>query len=103
MARKLLTLLAVVVLGAHLGAGTADAAKKKCPKLCKDIRTQCLAAANLYYPCKTVERTEKKDCRRGLKAAKHLCKQDFKATLQKCKAASDVTDACSPSGAFIFE
>jgi len=82
-----------------LFAGPA-AAKKNCHKLCKDIHTACIANAKLFYPCKTVDKSQKKTCKQGFKDARKTCSTDFRTTLANCKASSSTT-TCSPSGAFI--
>src|SRR5690349_7481227 len=88
----------MMVLGLHLLAG--DAAAKKCGKLCGDIHKTCIADAHTFYPCKTVDKSEKKACRQGFKAAKKTCRDDYKTTLANCKASASTT-TCSPSGAFV--
>ena len=81
--KKLLVLVAVVVLGAGLAASPA-AAKKKCKRLCRDNIAACKAANCASLP------NHRKQCNR-------TCKRD---AIELCRARPDTT-TCSPAGAFL--
>jgi hypothetical protein len=83
MGRKLLALVAVVVLGAGLAASPAHA-RKKCKKLCRDNIAACKAAE-----CQSLTSGRRK-CNR-------TCKRE---TIALCRSRPDTT-TCSPSGAFL--
>ena len=83
MVRKLLALMAVMLLAAGLFTSPA-LAKKKCRKLCKDTIAACKEAT-----CKPLP-NHRRQCNRA-------CKQ---AAITLCKSRPETT-TCSPSGAFL--
>lgn len=89
MARRFVIGFAAAMLALGVAAAPADAAKKKCRKLCKDSFVACKTA------CKELSGAEKRAC-------KKTCKTDHKALLALCKErATTAPDTCSPSGAFL--
>jgi hypothetical protein len=83
MARKLLALVAVMMLAAGLFTSPA-LAKKKCKKLCKDEIAACKEAV-----CKPLPNHRRK--------CNLTCKR---AAITVCKSRPETT-TCSPSGAFL--
>jgi len=82
MVRKLLALMAVVMLAAELF--TSPALAKKCKKLCKDTIAACKEAT-----CKPLPNHRRK--------CNLTCKRE---AIRLCKSRPETT-TCSPSGAFL--
>lgn len=96
---KVVAAFGALVFVAGLAASPVHAAKKKCPKLCKDAISACLAAVPAPSTC-TGTAKEKKTCKRDIAKRKKDCR---KGILKACKdrAATVAADVCSPSGAFL--
>jgi hypothetical protein len=90
MGRRIVFGLAAMVLALGMAAVPADAAKKKCKKLCKPAFTACKAE------CASLSGAEKRQCKKD-------CKADYKALKLLCKERAETADpaSCSPSGAFV--
>lgn len=92
--RRILALIAGVALAAGI-ATSADAAKKKCPKLCKSAIAECKASLG---NCAGLTGQERKTCNKNLNKGKKACKTNIRAA---CTATQDKPESCSPSAAFV--
>ena len=82
------------------GVSGAEAAAKRCRLLCRDQVRACVTAARARIVCTELRGHERRDCQRTLHVELKTCKSMRGPILSACKA-STVTDACSPSGAFL--
>jgi hypothetical protein len=81
------------------GANLAEAAKR-CRRLCRDQVRACVAEARTRGVCTDLRGSERRDCRRTLRAEVRTCKSMRGPILSGCKVSESV-DTCSPSGAFV--
>jgi len=88
MGRRIMFGMAAAVLVLGVAMSPADAAKKKCKKLCKPDFVACKTE------CGTLSGAEKRACKKA-------CKAQFKEDKALCKTRPEHPDTCSPSGAFI--
>ena len=96
-ARNILALIAGVAIAMAVVVSPTDAAKKKCPRICKAQITACKDVIGLPRTCTQEVKEEKTACKRDKKTRRKECKTRL---LDKCRANTDPL-VCSPSGAFI--
>ena len=92
--KKILALLAGVTLAAGIVV-SADAAKKKCPKLCKSAIAECKTSLG---NCAGLTGKDRKTCNKALNQGKKACKKNISTA---CKNTPDKPETCSPSAAFL--
>jgi hypothetical protein len=97
MRTEILSLAMAMLLLA--GVSGAEAAKR-CRLLCREQVRACVADARARIVCTELRGHDRRDCQRTLHVDLKTCKSMRGPILSTCKA-STVTDACSPSGAFV--
>jgi hypothetical protein len=96
-ARSILALVAGVAIALAVAVSPTDAAKKKCPKICKDQIIACKDVIGLPSTCTQEVKADKKACKVDKRTRRKECKTRL---IAKCKDNADPL-VCSPSGAFI--